>query len=39
MTTENLINLTPEAAQALEELLEEQGKEDLALRIYIAGVG
>jgi len=35
----NMINITPEAATAVQNLLAQQEQEDAALRIYITGVG
>lgn len=34
-----MITLTPEAATAVQDLIEQQEKEGLALRLYITGVG
>ena len=34
-----MINITPEAATAVQNLLAQQEQEDAALRIYITGVG
>jgi Fe-S cluster assembly iron-binding protein IscA len=39
MNSEHQITLTIEAASAIQDLLKEQEKEDLTLRVYIAGVG
>ena len=35
----NEITLTPQAAEALKDLLEQQEQEDASLRIFISGVG
>jgi Fe-S cluster assembly iron-binding protein IscA len=39
MTQEQLVTMTPEAAAAIQALMEEQELENHALRIFISGVG
>ncbi len=34
-----MINLTPEAATAVQDLLAQQEQKDLALRVFISGIG
>lgn len=39
MTQDNVITLTPEAATAVQDLLDQQEQEGLGLRLFISGVG